>query len=91
MAETRRTINRKGECDSCGFKDIETRQYTGRADIKGDTRWYCIVCASTLIGNAATYPEQHPNNDVLRSLGWCTNAILKLIRDSQSPGWIPGL
>lgn len=81
-----------GECESCQFPGLELTAYGeyDEAAIKelGYTphkflvqRNYCNVCTNSPIGNATTYG--YTEQPLYQSLGYCTNLILKAIRDSQ--------
>jgi ribosomal protein L37AE/L43A len=70
-------------CHSCGFKTMSLRAY--RASELGSRKhnthmWLCLLCASTLTGNAYEYPDQYDNADVLKTICFVGNTILEEIR-----------
>lgn len=71
----------KTECESCQFPDIECKTYRvyGRGTEEDQKKNYCEVCASSLISNLVHYG--HPDSPVLQTIGYCTNLILKAVRD----------
>ena len=68
------------ECESCGFS-IETKEYTYGFDNK--KMQLCFLCAGTFAGNAAQYPSQYDNADVLKCICFVGNAILKAISEPK--------
>jgi len=58
-------------CYGCGIEDKPLKHY----DI-GRSGWLCALCAATPCGNAAFYPEQYSNQDILKTMVLLTWAIL---------------
>lgn len=72
------------ECDSCHFETKRLKRYA-RAPLaveKGD-KWLCVLCASTLAGNALDYPSNYPDPAALRTICYVGNVILAAIAERQ--------
>lgn len=73
------------QCDACHFKTPLVKPYRNqrvgmgfRTDPETGTHvWFCHLCAETLSGNARQWPEQYANADVLNTLCYIGNAILR--------------
>lgn len=82
-----------GVCESCEFNMQEVQPYTinrhlgSREDMseRNTHKWLCILCASTMAGNAFEYPEQYPERDVLQAICFVGNAILANLSASSMP------
>jgi|SRR5688572_9585019 len=77
------------ECDFCHYENIEVKAYTQNRNFPRSTRtaWLCLICASTMAGNAHEYPEQYPDRESMRMLSWIGNylhgEIIKGIRQMK--------
>mgnify|MGYP001611608330 FL=1 len=69
-------------CDSCDYHTQELKLYESRGAVP--TAWLCVVCASTLAGNACHYPALYANVDVMKQISWCTNKILEEIKNLKN-------
>ena len=71
-----------GECESCGFEDIELEPYRMNRNFpkKIEDKVLCFVCANSMLGVAYEYPEQYKDFQVMKLIGYCTNLLLKEIR-----------
>lgn len=64
------------ECDFCGIgRDIEKCIRQGR------TLMLCSVCRGSIASNAAFYPAQYDNVDMMKVVSACTNMILAAIEN----------
>jgi len=70
------------ECDSCGFPEPDGEQWRNYNFVDKQLR-LCELCAGTLIGNSAAYPNQYPERAVLASIAYIGNAIITEIRKLQ--------
>jgi len=71
-------------CDSCGFKlpENELKITSGAPSDNFRETLLCNVCFCTPSGNAGIYPRQYEKNgQVLKTIAWCTNQILKAIKE----------
>lgn len=88
MGAGRGMIDHSEECDFCGFNTAELVRYESRPSLVEPgapaIRWLCRVCAGTPAGNALTHPSQHPSRDVLRTIAYAANMILRGLK-SESP------
>ena len=58
------------ECEACGFV-TEVKEYP----MQGEPKKLCKLCAYTLAGNAARFPEQYPYRDLMMQINFVGNAI----------------
>lgn len=87
-------VEKPEECCSCGFKTEELEEYGPTAFQKpARTKWMCLLCASTMAGNAYDYPDQYRENaDVLKTICFVGNTILRAIGEvalgrATNPFW----
>lgn len=66
------------ECDSCGYKTEGLKFYASqRIDRPNQPgKWLCVLCASTVAGNALDYPEFYPDHNSLKTICYVGNVIL---------------
>lgn len=74
------------QCDSCGFKTTKLNRYKDHCERSKDAMWtdvffFCDVCFSTFTGNAHRYPSQYPDAEVMKLVAYCTNLIIKTIKE----------
>jgi hypothetical protein len=70
----------KGECDNCGYF-TEVEKYR-KPDFRDEGRnSFCLICASTLLSTATTYPRQVIDVKLYQSIGWIANHLADLIRE----------
>lgn len=77
-------LNEKpGECECCQAPKVELKFYEAppfTKRIAGDKgNWLCILCASTMAGNAHDYPEQYRDGrsgDVMKTMCFVGNAVI---------------
>ena len=67
------------ECESCGFPTSNLHEC--ESSIPRRKLKLCTICYSTSAGNAALYPTQDPNSDVLTTIAYISNMILDEIRN----------
>ena len=66
------------ECSSCGAKGVKLTNYNKHGlGLEVDL---CDLCANSPAGNAAVYPGQNPHGDVLQTICFVGNEILKELR-----------
>jgi hypothetical protein len=68
------------ECDFCHFK-TEVKLYSRPLS---EDAYLCLVCASTLAGNAHRYPDQYQNVPIMKQISFCTNLILSRLPASPT-------
>jgi hypothetical protein len=83
------------ECESCNFKTAalvayrQNRYLGSRQDTseKETHKWLCLLCASTMAGTAAEYPEQYGDHagDILQAICFVGNMILSSL-DNKNGG-----
>lgn len=65
-------------CEACDYKAPLTA-YSG-SPIEKRIWLLCKICAATASGNAAIYRNQSHEHRTLRMMAYCTNLILKAIK-----------
>ncbi len=75
-------------CHSCGFETSELNKCTdnyesGRTGLQAGEFFYCDVCCGTFASNAHRYPSQYKDKEVMRMLAYCTNTLLKAMKDKS--------
>ncbi len=86
MIDNSTTPPEDGSCESCQFEGAALKAYRqnrwigSRQDTseKETHAWLCSLCASTMAGTAAEYPEQYGDHagDILQAICYVGNAIL---------------
>lgn len=64
-------------CDCCGYPTETKTYHTGIPRQNFDL---CVVCASTHLSKAVTYPDQCGDGDIRKAIGWIANKLLEEIR-----------
>lgn len=68
-------------CDNCGYKTKVEKHHEGNP---AQTYELCRVCASTHLSKAVTYPEQCPDPNLYKSIGWVVNLVLDELNQKVS-------
>lgn len=72
------------ECECCQFVTTELKPYDAHRNFPkqmDEKKWLCLLCASTLAGNAHEYPEQYAGEVVtLKTICFVGNTILAAIK-----------
>lgn len=75
------------DCDSCHYETPRLTRYADRVaaiSMGGRVLWLCPLCAETLAGNAARWPEQYRDRgDVLRTICYVGNVILDTLKSKK--------
>lgn len=69
------------ECDGCGWATRELVKVQPPFKPDRGPYWICEVCWATPAGNAVQYPEQHPEESVLKQIAYGTNMVLAALRE----------
>lgn len=82
---TQQDVDEKiGECYCCSFADITVKKYKRNAlFMTGQSQyWYlCKICSTSFLSNVVDYNKESANQELARSMGYCTNLILKAIEN----------
>lgn len=71
------------ECDNCGFTTVcELFDYPVH-HVDGGQAMLCKVCSGSFCSHGIFYPRQCDRTHIIRSLAYCTNAILKAIKENK--------
>ena len=70
------------QCESCQAEEVECAQYAKAWDTT-TTFWMCDLCANTRTGAYCVRDFDGAEKDVLQTMCYVGNAILKAIRDRE--------
>lgn len=73
------------ECECCGFETAELKEYDSNKNFpekRGETKRLCGLCAGTMTGSFADYPQQHDRDllYVMKTVCYVGNAILAQLK-----------
>lgn len=76
------------ECECCRFETMDLKEYDSARNFPqkpDETKWLCQLCANTMTGAFADYPQQHDRDalEVMKTICHVGNAILAAIKGVQ--------